>query len=77
LASHTTPIDRVALGTAVFREGSAPVAELVGGYWAGWLAAWWSTGFGCPAAMSFVVIWLPDTEIDRFIGLLAGGPIDR
>jgi hypothetical protein len=33
--------------------------------------------FGCPAARSFVVIWLPDTEIDRFIGLLAGGPIDR
>jgi hypothetical protein len=79
LASQTTPIDRVlALGTGVFREGSAPVVELVGGHWAGRLATgWWSAGFGCPAARSFVVTWLPGTEIDRLIGLLAAGPIDR
>jgi hypothetical protein len=73
------PIDRIsALGAGVFREGSAQIVELAGGYWAGRLPTdWWSAGFGCPAASSFVVIWLPDTEIDRFIGLLAGGPIDR
>jgi len=77
--SQATRIDRaLVLGAGVLREGSSPVVELVGGHLAGRLATgWWSAGFGCPSAGSFVVTWLTDAEIDRFIGVLAGGPIDR